>query len=482
MTVQQKSVKSEFKAIRAGKRDSLFVKYADRLLINEHLNRRMVSFQDNKQSPFYRWFKFKEAFSSNLVKYLLKNTDRTKSKNIRILDPFAGAGTTLNVAFENGFSSIGIEILPIGPAILKARLFALQIEPTKFRCYLEKVKRLLSDRPSFCNYRFPHLNITRGAFSEEAEYLISVYMDFLETIDDAKIQFLLWFACFSILEEISYTRKDGQYLRWDYRAGRKIKSRFNKGFIPDFEMAIMDKLNIMLRDIERKNDACPLIVPTMIEGSCLSKLPELETHSVDVIITSPPYANRYDYTRTYALELAFMENDEKDVKRLRQELLSCTVENKSKRKNLLSEYSARGKMDFFNSASQAFNDQKAVREILDLLYEAKEKKELNNNNIPNLIENYLFEMNLVIRELARILKPNGHFFMVNDNVRYHGEEIPVDLILSDFAESAGLKVDYIWFLSKGKGNSSQQMGEHGRRELRKCVYRWSKSNERQTFT
>ena len=27
--------------------------------------------------------------------------------------------------------------------------------------------------------------------------------------------------------------------------------------------------------------------------------------------------------------------------------------------------------------------------------------------------------------------------MVNDNVQYHGEEIPVDLILSDFAEQSG---------------------------------------------
>jgi len=64
--------------------------------------------------------------------------------------------------------------------------------------------------------------------------------------------------------------------------------------------------------------------------------------------------------------------------------------------------------------------------------------------------------------------------MVNDNVRYHGEEVPVDLILSDFAESAGLAVEKIWVLPRGKGNSSQQMGRWGRQELRKCVYLWKK--------
>jgi hypothetical protein len=59
--------------------------------------------------------------------------------------------------------------------------------------------------------------------------------------------------------------------------------------------------------------------------------------------------------------------------------------------------------------------------------------------------------------------------MVNDNVRYHGEEIPVDLILSDFVEQAGLVTNKIRVLPRGKGNSSQQMGKWGRMELRKCV-------------
>ena len=64
--------------------------------------------------------------------------------------------------------------------------------------------------------------------------------------------------------------------------------------------------------------------------------------------------------------------------------------------------------------------------------------------------------------------------MVNDNVRYAGANIPVDLILSDIAQGAGFDVEKIWVLPTGKGNSSQQMGTHGREELRKCVYVWRK--------
>ena len=62
--------------------------------------------------------------------------------------------------------------------------------------------------------------------------------------------------------------------------------------------------------------------------------------------------------------------------------------------------------------------------------------------------------------------------MVNDNVQYHGEEVPVDLILSDIAEACGFECEEISVLPRGKGNASQQMGRFGRRELRKCVYHW----------
>ena len=65
--------------------------------------------------------------------------------------------------------------------------------------------------------------------------------------------------------------------------------------------------------------------------------------------------------------------------------------------------------------------------------------------------------------------------MVNDNVQY-AIEVPVDLILSDFAEEHGLRTDKIWVLPKGKGNASQQMGVHGRNEIRKCVYVWEKEH------
>ena len=130
------------------------------------------------------------------------------------------------------------------------------------------------------------------------------------------------------------------------------------------------------------------------------------------------------------------------------------------------------KEDFFQKAIFAFENHQALQEVLYWLNTYNGEGQLNNSNIPRMIANYFLEMALVIFEMSRVLKPGGKVAMVNDNVRYAGEEIPVDLILSDFAEAAGLSTRNIWVLGTGKGNSSQQMGKYGRAELRKCVYVW----------
>ncbi len=91
-----------------------------------------------------------------------------------------------------------------------------------------------------------------------------------------------------------------------------------------------------------------------------------------------------------------------------------------------------------------------------------------------MVRGYFYETACVIQECARVLRPGTPLIMVNDNVRYAGASISVDLILSEFARELGFVIETILVLPTGKGNSSQQMGAHGREPLRKCVYVWRK--------
>ena len=106
--------------------------------------------------------------------------------------------------------------------------------------------------------------------------------------------------------------------------------------------------------------------------------------------------------------------------------------------------------------------------ILEYLEACRDGKH-QQQGIPRMVRNYFAELALLIFESAAFWKPGAPFVMVNDNVRYQGAHVPVDLILSDFAEQAGLMWKPSGCLPRGKGNSSQQMGLHGREEIRKCV-------------
>lgn len=473
-------------------RTALYEKFKSKIIHNPSLDRTLVSFQANKQVPFSSWFKYKEGFSERLVTYLLQHL---KAEPGILLDPFSGGGSALFAASALGWQTKGIELLPVGIYVMHSRLVARRIKPEEFSTVIAELRQVNFKDYYDKNYALKHIAITRGAFPLENEEHLVGYISYCHNlVTDDDIRTLLLYAAFCILEDISYTRKDGQYLRWDARSGRsQAKKTFNKGVILSFHDAIQQKLKQIASDLspcfnqqelfsDNLQSQLPLVKPDHVknpapilhEGSCLEIIPKMQASSIDFVLTSPPYANRYDYTRTYALELVFLGCNEEKVKQLRQTMLSCTVENRDKRVQIEQYYTAMGRKQEFLRIDFTFQQQAALQEVLTILEAYRKEGKLNNANIARMVRNYFYEMCFVIYELARILKPGGIIAMVNDNVQYAGEEVPVDLILSDIAESFGLTTRYIWTLGRGKGNSSQQMGNHGRSELRKCVYVWEK--------
>ena len=311
-------------------------RFGDRFEINRDLSRSLVSFQANKSEPFYRWFKYREGFSKALVEHFIDHSNITGTANI--LDPFAGTGATCFVANERGISATAIEILPVGSNFIRLRQEIFGVDPAKISKWLHEI---IEDRPwQWTNgrVRFSHLRITQGAFGPETEDDLARYRFWVSEQPHPKQKFCD-FLSYSILEEISYTRKDGQYLRWDHRSARsKIRGKFDKGRIFTFDEAIISKSQSILDDLSKEsaelfpkmNTSQTVSKINFFEGSNFEALERIDIASIDLVITSPPYCNRYDYTRTYALELAYLGCSEEEIRRLRQALLSCTVENRPK--------------------------------------------------------------------------------------------------------------------------------------------------------
>lgn len=446
-------------------------RWKNRLSVQNSLTRALVSFQANKGRAVYRWYKYKEAFSAGLVEYILSKYHLSSGV---LLDPFAGSGTAMFAAGALGMRAEGIELLPIGQTVIATKQlidWELQAGDVK------RLTRWVDEQPwrsSTMMRPINELRITRGAYPPETVEGLSKFLAASET-ESERVKAVLRFALLCILESISYTRKDGQYLRWDYRSGRRQGQKiFDKGEILPFDRAITDKLTEIVTDLATAALPEDLFATartradvTLRSGSCLDILPKLKARTYDCALTSPPYCNRYDYTRTYALELALLGVDEEGLIKLRQAMLSCTVENRAKDLLALNPK--------WKPAITSADNHELLQAILAYLESQKEMDLLNNDGIPRMVRGYFYEMACVIADCARVLKPGAPLIMVNDNVRYAGASISVDIILSELAERLGFTGEQILVLPNGKGNSSQQMGAHGREPLRKCVYVWRKN-------
>ena len=447
-------------------------KFKDRLVVNPDLSRNMVSFQANKSEPIFRWFHYREGFSRQLIDYVISSLELPQGGSL--MDPFAGTGASVFVASEtHGMSGIAFELLPVGTFFMNCRQLFRRLGSEKL---LEFANRTLINgdwqehQPS---WQFPHLRITSGAFTLETQTSLERFCSWALSQQDSDYSSFLRFVAFSVLERISFTRKDGQYLRWDHRSPRYQEGRrqttFDKGEIPSFEQALSEKLHQIIDDCtESPIDAQSDEPIKVVQGSVMRAIEGVADNSVDCVITSPPYCNRYDYTRTYALELAFLGVTEDAIRSLRQDLLTCTVENKPKQYEYLSP-------EVVRRADEIMKSLPSLTETVDFLIDEREAGRLNNRGIVTMVHGYFYDSTVHLIQAAEKLKTSGVYVMVNDNVRYNGLDVPVDLILSSIAEQVGLETEVIWVLPRGKGNSSQQMKKHGRSELRKCVYVWRKA-------
>jgi hypothetical protein len=196
------------------------------LIVQKSLNRQLVSFQANKQRPAFRWYKYKEAFSASLIDFLLS---RYEVRAGSVLDPFAGAGTSLFVASEVGLGADGIELLPIGQEIIRTRVLLKALKPAHLK-RLHRWADASTWRKEGKPVPLPQLRITMGAFAPKTTRLIERYLGALSA-EPPQLRQVLRFALLRVLECVSFTRKDGQYLRWDYRSGRYLALGELKGGI-----------------------------------------------------------------------------------------------------------------------------------------------------------------------------------------------------------------------------------------------------------
>ena len=341
---------------------------------------KLLTFNPNKHLPIYNWFYFKEGFSRDLVLMLLDIMH--VRENEKVLDPCCGVGTTLLACREMGLKSLGFDVLPIAVFASTVKLSDYNVNVLKE--YRKKitgakfVKPDVSDVPNFVKRFFSNYALEDIYFlREEINKHVKNEME--------KRFFML--ALVNAAIRCSYIRKDGAVL--------KIRKRK----VPSLRYVYNRILNKMIHDLYSNLEKTDAFVGY---GDCRG-LP-LDDECIDVIITSPPYLNKTEYTKIFGIEHF-----------------------------LISDFYKPGLQRFFGLETYGKVELDFLDETLDLTKTA---------------EFYLKDLSLMFKELYRVCKDNARAAIIIGDALVKGKILDMLSIASDIASYHGFRVSRITIANK----------------------------------
>lgn len=370
--------------------------------------------------PIHDWYRFVLSYPPHLVRdYLDKFNANDKSI---ILDPFAGTGTTLVECKKNGFNSIGIEANPIANFASKTKC-NWSIDAKKLIKHAEKVASI-AERAIQNSSEIRSLNelqnklLIKDSISELPLHKAIILLESINSNQDI----------FSDHERLAFAKQ----LVFSYsnlKFGPEVGvSRKKKNDI-DVVGLWLDAIKKMACDINNYSNMSNISTRTLCSDSRnIGNI--LQPNSIDFIITSPPYPNEKDYTRTTRLESVMLGyiNNRLELREMKKSLLRSNTKNVYK-----------GDLDC--------NWVNNIKSIVDLSNQIEERRiELGKTSgfeklYHKVVMLYFGGMASHLYSLKPYLKPNAKLaYVVGQQASYFQIPIKTAELLGEVAESIGYKV------------------------------------------
>jgi SAM-dependent methyltransferase len=387
------------------------------------------------------WYRFVLSFPPHLVRDYIERLEVRKGQ--RVLDPFCGTGTTLVECKKLGIESVGVEPNPMA-------CFASQVKTdwTPDPRALLKQAELVADRAR-CMLKSQGISDNPIAASRNGK---RVAVCQLKSLPEESMKLLLTDSISPlplhktlVLLECIHDRPKSRYYPYEMLALAKalVTSIGNLNFGPEVGVGpIKDDapviepwlhgLGAMAQDLSELEmiEGAPSKV---IQADSRALLKLVEPKSIDAVITSPPYPNEKDYTRTTRLEsvlLGFIRN-KAELQALKRTLVRSNTRNVYK-----------GDDDDKWVASHA---------EIQRIATAIEKRRLDlgktsgfERMYPRVARLYFGGMARHLSELRTVLKPGARLaYVVGDQASYLRVMIRTGQLLADIAGSLGYKVERI---------------------------------------
>ena len=364
--------------------------------------------------PVHRWFRYSAGFSAVWAESVIRQERERRA--VRVLDPFAGSGTTVLASQAAGAESIGLEAHPFVARVARAKLL-WRTDADSFVNRARSVRdQALDLKP--CLGEYPKL--IRSCYDDEAlGRLDTLRRSYEEQRGDDAASELVWLALVASLRRASYVNT----AQWQYVLPRKSKKQ-----VVDALAAFDETVQTIYADM-RTAPTKP-VPPAGVLAVDARTCEGVEDGSVNVVVTSPPYPNNYDYADATRLEMSFMGEvggwgDLQQVVR-RYLIRSCSQHVPERAIDLA---------DVLRSPELApiINELRPVCEELATVRESKGGKKTYHL----MVACYFLDLARTWRSLSRVCTDSARLcFVIGDSAPY-GVYVPVVPWLGKLAVAAG---------------------------------------------
>ncbi len=240
--------------------------------------------------PVHRWFRYSAGFAAEWVGQVLDDW-RVRPGQV-VLDPFAGSGTVPVVCDGRGIRSVGVEAHSMVARICKTKLsWNTPVDRfVRFANEITKRARIVE-----CESSAYPLLVQRSFDADTLAVLDGLKSAWFALNDNSPEAELVWLAITAILRP---TSRAGT-AQWQYILPNKTKSK-----IVAPQLAFQQQLEMMKADMRLMQARASSPMAELFWGDARS-LSDFVTQQVDAVITSPPYANNYDYADALRFEMTF---------------------------------------------------------------------------------------------------------------------------------------------------------------------------------
>lgn len=349
------------------------------------------------------YHRYPAKFLPNVVKKIIE--EHSPDKCSVIADLFAGCGTTLVEAKAHGINSIGTDINPVARLITKVK--TTPINPIELQqAYHDLLFCFDEYNPADYSNIQKHERLDYW-FQPDEKAKIAFLFDKIASLNSKEIIKDFFIVCTShILKNCSRWLQSSTKPQVDPH--KQIPDPFNEFKCHCKKM--MESNALFYNDLNEKNllnTPCDILLED-------ARNTTIDSHSIDMIITSPPYVTSYEYADIHQLTAYWMEYVS-DMSEFRKQFIGTSFSG--------------------NTSLEVRGSLQAQRIVDDLVKRSR--------HVARDVAQYFNDMQKVAEEMARILVPNGHVCIVIGNTKIKDVTIKSAEIFCELLQNAGLSKEEI---------------------------------------